>query len=46
MGSEMCIRDRAMGNVAFALYDRALCNLLLLYKLKWQPKLHKMLGMH
>ena len=25
---------------------RALCNLLLLYKLKWQPKLHKMLGMH
>ena len=42
----MTLLTLAMGNVAFALYDRALCNLLLLYKLKWQPKLHKMLGMH
>ena len=42
----MSLLTLAMGNVAFALYDRALCNLLLLYKLKWQPKLHKMLGMH
>ena len=42
----MTLLTLGMGNVAFALYDRALCNLLLLYKLKWQPKLHKMLGMH
>lgn len=42
----MSLLTLGMGNVAFALYDRALCNLLLLYKLKWQPKLHKMLGMH
>ena len=42
----MTLLTLAMGNVAFALYDRALCNLLLLYKLRWQPKLHKMLGMH
>ena len=42
----MSLLTLSMGNVAFALYDRALCNLLLLYKLKWQPKLHKMLGMH
>ena len=42
----MTLLTLAMGHVAFALYDRALCNLLLLYKRKWQPKLHKMLGMH
>ena len=42
----MTLLTLGMGNVALALYDRALCNLLLLYKLKWQPKLHKMLGMH
>ena len=42
----MSLLTLSMGNVAFALYDRALCNLLLLYKLKWQPKLHKMLGRH
>ena len=36
----------AMGNVAFSLYDRALHNLLMLYRLVWQPKLHRMLGMH
>ena len=42
----MTLLTLAMGNVAFALYDHALCNMLLLYKLKWQPKLHKMLGMH
>ena len=34
----------AMGNVAFLLYDRAIHNLLQLYRLVWQPKLHKMLG--
>ena len=34
----------AMGNVAFLLYDRAIHNLLQLYCLVWQPKLHKMLG--
>lgn len=34
----------AMGNVAFLLYDRALCNLLQVYRLVWQPRLHKMLG--
>ena len=42
----MSLLTLGMGNVAFVLYDRALCNMLLLYKLKWQPKLHKMLGMH
>ena len=42
----MSLLTLAIGNVAFALYDRALRNMLLLYKLKWQPKLHKMLGMH
>ena len=36
----------AMGNVAFLLYDRALHNMLLMYKLVWQPKLHKTLGWH
>lgn len=34
----------AMGNVAFLLYDRALHNLLQVYHLVWQPRLHKMLG--
>lgn len=34
----------AIGNVAFLLYDRALHNLLQLYRLVWQPRLHKMLG--
>ncbi len=34
----------AMGNVAFLLYDRALRNLLAVYRLVWQPKLHRMLG--
>lgn len=34
----------AMGNVAFLLYDRALRNLLQVYRLVWQPRLHKMLG--
>ena len=36
----------AMGNVAFLLYDRALHNMLMLYRMVWQPKLHKMLGVH
>ena len=34
----------AMGNVAFLLYDRALHNLLQIYRILWQPRLHKMLG--
>ena len=34
----------AMGNAAFLLYDRALHNLLMLYRMVWQPKLHKTLG--
>lgn len=34
----------AMGNVAFLLYDRALRNLLQVYRLVWQPRLNKMLG--
>ena len=42
----MSLVTLAMGNVAFVLYDRALHNMLLLYKVAWQPKLHKMLGMH
>lgn len=33
-----------MGNVAFLLYDRALRNMLALYRIHWQPKLHRMLG--
>lgn len=33
-----------IGNVAFLLYDRALVNLLKVYRLIWQPRLHKMLG--
>lgn len=33
-----------MGNVAFLLYDRALRNMLALYRIRWQPKLHRMLG--
>ena len=33
----------AMGNVAFLLYDRALHNLVQVYRLVWQPRLHKML---
>ena len=34
----------AMGNVAFLLYDRALHNLLQIYRILGQPRLHKMLG--
>ena len=34
----------AMGNVAFLLYDRALHNMLQIYRILWQPRLHKMLG--
>ena len=34
----------AMGNVAFLLYDRALRNMLQVYRILWQPRLHKMLG--
>ena len=34
----------AMGNMAFLLYDRALHNMLMMYRLVWQPKLHKTLG--
>ena len=33
-----------IGNVAFLLFDRALVNLLKVYRLVWQPRLHKMLG--
>lgn len=36
----------AIGNVAFLLYDRALRNLLQVYRMLWQPRLHRMLGMH
>ena len=36
----------AMGNIAFVLYDRALHNMLMLYRLVWRPKLHKTLGWH
>lgn len=34
----------ALGNVAFLLYDRALVNLLRIYLLVWQPRLHRMTG--
>ena len=34
----------AMGNVAFVLYDRALHNMLMMYRLVWRPKLHRTLG--
>ena len=33
-----------MGNVAFVLYDRAVHNMLMMYRLVWRPKLHKTLG--
>ena len=33
-----------MGNVAFVLYDRALHNMLMIYRLVWRQKLHKTLG--
>ena len=33
-----------MGNVAFVLDDRALHNMLMMYRLVWRPKLHKTLG--
>ncbi len=33
-----------MGDVAFLLYDKALADLLRVYRLLWQPKLHRMLG--
>lgn len=33
-----------LGNAAFLLYDRALHNLLAVYRAVWQPRLHKMLG--
>ena len=33
-----------IGNVAFLLFDKALANLLKLYQMLWQPRLHKMLG--
>ena len=35
-----------LGDLAFLLYDRALRNLLMIYRLVWQPRLHKMLGLH
>lgn len=36
----------ALGNAAFVMYDRALLRLLQMYRLVWQPKLHKTLGWH
>ena len=36
----------AIGNAAFLLFDRALANLARVYRLLWQPRLHKMLGRH
>lgn len=33
-----------IGNVAFLLYDKALRNMLAMYRAVWQPRLHKMLG--
>ena len=33
-----------LGNVAFLLLDRALASLLRVYRLLWQPRLHRMLG--
>lgn len=35
-----------IGNAAFLLYDRALRNMLQIYRLVWQPKLHRLLGRH
>ena len=34
----------AIGNAAFLLFDRALANLARVYRLLWQPRLHRMLG--
>ena len=33
-----------IGNAAFLLFDRALVNLMRVYRMLWQPRLHKMLG--
>ena len=33
-----------MGNIAFLLFDKTLTKLLRLYRLKWQPRLRRMLG--
>ncbi len=33
-----------IGNIAFLLYDKALVNLIRAYRLIWQPRLYKMLG--
>ena len=38
--------DAGHGQCSFLLYDRALHNMLMLYKVVWQPRLHKMLGVH
>lgn len=35
-----------LGNAAFLLYDKALRNMLAMYRYKWQPRMHKMLGWH
>ena len=38
--------DAGHGQSTFLLYDRALHNMLMLYKVVWRPRLHKMLGVH
>ena len=40
----MAVTTLVLGNVAFVLYDKALLNLLRIYRLIWQPRLHRMLG--
>jgi len=42
----MAVTTLVLGNVAFVLYDKALLNLLRIYRLIWQPRLHRMLGHH
>ena len=42
----MAATTLAIGNVAFVFYDRALHNMMQMYRLVWQPKLHKSLGWH
>lgn len=40
----LAVTTLVLGNVAFVLYDKALLNLLRIYRLIWQPRLHRMLG--
>ncbi|MBQ7860309.1 MAG: hypothetical protein IJ347_09290 [Faecalibacterium sp.] len=44
LGLALAAGTLLIGNIAFLLLDRALVNLLRLYRYVWQPRLHRMLG--